>query len=213
MNAMKKLFALLLAAGMLAISSHAAAQVEAPDALIRRISQDVLDSARADKGIQRGDRQRIRVLVEEKILPHVDFQKMTALAAGRHWRTATPEQKQRLSAEFRDLLIHTYSGALTEIRDQKLQMRPLRASPSATSVIIYTRVIQPGREPIELSYRLEKHDDGWKIYDVNILGAWLVETYKGTFNTEISKGGIDGLIRSLAEKNRGLAAGNGRQSR
>lgn len=210
MKLLKQFFVFVLAAGTLAFAPHAAAQIEAPDALIKRISQDVLESAKADKSIQRGDRKRIRSLVEAKILPYVDFKKMTALAAGRHWRSATPEQQQRLSIEFRDLLIHTYSGALAEIRDQQLQMRPLRAKPSDTDVTVYTRVIQPGREPIELSYRLEKHADGWKIYDVNVLGAWLVETYKGTFATEISKGGIDGLIRSLSEKNRRLAAGNGK---
>lgn len=207
MNIFKKIFAIAFAFTAFSFAPNAIAQTEAPNALIKRISQDVLDSAKSDKGIQGGNRQRIHALVQAKILPHVDFQLMTEKAAGRHWRSATPEQKQKLSAEFRDLLIHTYAGALTEIRDQKLQMRPLRASPSATDVIVYTRVIQPGREPIELNYRLIKQENGWKIYDVNVLGAWLVETYKSTFNTEIGKGGIDGLIKTLADKNQKLAAG------
>jgi len=207
MNILKKILAVAIAFGALSFAASASAAIEPPDALIKRISQEVLDSAKSDTGIQKGNRNRIRALVEAKIIPYVDFQRMTALAAGRYWRTATPEQQQRLSKEFRDLLIHTYSGALTEIRDQKLQMRPLRATPSATEVIVYTRVIQPGREPIELNYRLEKLEDGWKIYDVNVLGAWLVETYKGTFASEISKSGIDGLIKTLADKNRKLASG------
>jgi len=205
MNILKKLFAAAIACSVMSFAPSASAQIEPPDALIKRISQDVLDSSKADREIQRGNRKRIRTLVEAKVLPYVDFQRMTQLAAGRAWNTATPEQQQRLSSEFRDLLIHTYAGALTEVRDQKLQMRPLRASPSATSVIVYTRVVQPGREPIDLNYRLYKRADGWKIYDVSVLGAWLVQTYKGTFASEISKSGVDGLIRTLAEKNRRLA--------
>ncbi|HTN65051.1 MAG TPA: ABC transporter substrate-binding protein, partial [Burkholderiaceae bacterium] len=154
------------------------------------------------------DQQRIMQLVEEKVLPYVDFPRMTALAAGRFWREATPEQQKQLTAEFRDLLKYTYSGALAQVRDQQIQFRPLRAGPTETEVEVQSQVLQPrGGEPIQLNYRLEKLADGWKIYDVNVLGAWLVQTYKGNFATEISKGGIDGLIKTLAERNKRLAAG------
>ena len=177
---------------------------EAPDTLVKRISQDVLNTAKADKAIQSGNQKRIRALVESKIVPHVDFQRMTSLAAGPHWRSATAQQQQRLTLEFRDLLIHTYSGAISQIQDQVLQFRPLRAAPSDTDVVVYSQVIQKGREPIQLNYRLEKHGDAWKIYDLNVLGAWLVQTYKGTFATEIGKSGVDGLIQTLADKNKKL---------
>ncbi|MBS1169439.1 MAG: transporter substrate-binding protein [Burkholderiaceae bacterium] len=205
MKTLNRLFAAFFIFAAL-FAGHASAQ-EAPDALIKRISQDVLDSAKADRAIQAGNQKRIQKLVETKILPHVDFQRMTSLAAGRYWHDATPAQKQRLTKEFRDLLVHTYSGAIAQIKDQTLQFRPFRASPSATDVIVYSQVLQTrGREPIQLNYRLEKQASGWKVYDINVLGAWLVQTYKGTFATEIGKGGIDGLIRTLADKNRTLAA-------
>jgi len=203
-----KLFAILFSISALFFTGSAIAQ-EAPDVLVKRISLDVLDTAKADKAIQGGNQKRIQALVEAKILPHVDFQHMTALAAGRYWREATPQQQARLTKEFRDLLIHTYSGAIAQIKDQKLQFRPFRASPADTDVIVYSQVIQSqGREPVQLNYRLEKQASGWRIYDINVLGAWLVQTYKGTFATEIGKSGIDGLIVSLAEKNKKLAAGS-----
>lgn len=206
MNIFKKLLAVVVVSiGALAFVSPALAQ-EAPDALIKRISQDVLDSAKADKDIQSGNQKRILELVEAKILPHVDFQRMTALAAGRFWRQATPEQQKQLTDEFRTLLVRTYSGAIAQIRDQKLEFKPFRADPDDTEVEVRSQVLQPrGGDPIQLNYRLEKTPAGWKIYDLNVLGAWLVETYKGSFATEISKGGIDGLIKTLAEKNKRLA--------
>jgi phospholipid transport system substrate-binding protein len=185
---------------------QSAAAEEAPDAMIKRISQEVLDAARSDKEIQSGNQKRVLDLVEAKILPHVDFQRMTALAAGRFWRQATPEQQKQLTDEFRDLLVYTYSGAISQVKDQKLEFKPLRADPSATEVEVRSQVIQPrGGDPIQLNYRLEKLPSGWKIYDVNVLGAWLVETYKGNFAAEISRGGIDGLIKTLAERNKRLA--------
>ena len=208
MKKLTKFFAALLALGCLLSAGTAMAQ-EAPDALVKRISQDVLDTAKADHHIRSGNTKHIRALVEKKILPHVDFTRMTSLAAGRHWRSATPQQKQQLTAEFRDLLIHTYSGAIAQIQDQRLQFRPFRASADDTNVVVYSQVIQSrGREPIQLNYRLQKQGGVWKIYDINVLGAWLVQTYKGTFETEIRKGGMDGLIRTLAEKNRKLARGD-----
>lgn len=192
-------------------SSQAMAQ-EAPDTLVRRISQEVLDAAKPDKDLQAGDAHHVRDLVENKILPYVDLQKTTAMAAGRFWREATSEQQKQLIAEFRNLLIYTYSGALSQVRNQRLEFSPLHADSADREVEVRSRVVQPGREPIQMNYRLEKSADGWKIYDVNVLGAWLIETYKGTFAAEVNRGGIDGLIRTLAEKNRKLAA-NAAQAR
>lgn len=202
-----RLFAVIgFALAAFAFTQPALAQ-EAPDELIKRISQEVLEAAKSDKAIQGGNQQRVLELVEASIVPHVDFARMTALAAGRFWRQANPEQQKRLTDEFRTLLIYTYSGAITQIRDQKLEFRPMRADPSASDVEVRSQVVQPrGGEPIQLNYRLAKSQDGWKIYDVNVLGAWLVETYKGNFASEINKGGIDGLIKTLADRNKRLAA-------
>lgn len=208
MKILHTLFAAIgFALGSLALTGHAAAQ-EAPDALIKRISQEVLEAAKSDKDIQGGNQRRVLQLVEAKILPYVDFQRMTALATGRYWREATPEQQKQLTDEFRTLLVYTYSGAITQIRDQKLEFKPMRGDPGDTEVEVRSQVVQPrGGDPIQLNYRLAKSPNGWKIYDVNVLGAWLVETYKGSFASEISKGGIDGLIKTLSEKNKRLAAG------
>ncbi|GGY92011.1 phospholipid-binding protein MlaC [Pseudoduganella plicata] len=178
---------------------------EAPDALVKRISSEVLTIAKTDKDIQAGNTRKVMDLVETKILPYVDFERMTALAAGRYWREATPEQKRQLSAEFRTLLIFTYSGALSQVRNETIEFKPLRADPSDTEVEVRSQVNMTRGEPILLNYRVAKGASGWKIYDINVLGAWLVETYKGTFNAEISKGGIDGLIKTLAAKNKQLA--------
>ena len=206
----KRLLASLFTLAVLGFTGVASAQ-ESPDAFIKRISQDVLNTAKADKEIQSGNQQKILQVVQAKILPHVDFERMTALAAGRHWREATPQQQKQLSAEFRDLLIHTYAGAIAQIRDQQLEFKPTRNDPADTDVEVRSQVVQPRGEPIQLNYRLSKSGDGWKIYDLNVLGAWLVETYKGNFASEISKGGIDGLINTLAERNKRLAAGGLRQ--
>jgi len=201
----KFLFA-AFAVASLGFGSIAAAQQEAPDVLIKRISQEVLDIARQDKEIQSGNNQKVLDLVEEKILPHVDFQRMTSLAAGRFWREATPQQQKELTREFRSLLVYTYSGAISQVKEHKLEFKPLRASPNDTEVEVRSQVVQSRGEPIQLNYRLAKTDLEWKIYDVNVLGAWLVETYKGNFAAEISKGGIDGLIKALSDRNIKLAA-------
>lgn len=205
MKVIKKIFAVTIAAGVLAFAGPAAAQ-EAADALVKRISLEVVDAAKADKEIQAGNQKRVLDLVEAKILPHVDFQRMTSLAAGRFWREATPEQQKQLTNEFRDLLVYTYSGAISQIKDQKLEFKPMRADPTDTEVEVRSEVVQPRGEPLQLNYRLEKVGSGWKIYDVNVLGAWLVQTYKGNFATEIGKGGIDGLIKTLSDKNKKLSA-------
>jgi phospholipid transport system substrate-binding protein len=205
MKILRKILALIMMVGSLAFVQQAAAQ-EAPDALVKRISQEVLDLVKADKEIQAGNQKRVLDLVEAKILPHVDFQRMTALAAGRNWREATPEQQKQLISEFRALLVYTYSGAISQIKDQKVEFKPMRGDLADTEVEVRSEVVQPRGEPIQLNYRLEKLPAGWKIYDVNVLGAWLVESYKSSFTAEIGKGGIDGLIKVLSEKNKKLAA-------
>lgn len=178
---------------------------EAPDVLVKRISTDVIETAKADKDIQAGNQKKVMDLVDAKILPYVDFQRMTALAAGRFWRDASAEQKAQLSKEFRTLLIHTYSGALSQIKNETVEFKPMRSDPADPVVEVRSQVNVTRGEPIQLNYRLSKGPSGWKIFDINVLGAWLVETYKGTFATEISKGGIDGLIKKLAERNKELA--------
>lgn len=191
---------------VLGFSGVAAAQ-EAPDVLVKRITAEVMETAKSDKEIKAGNRRRIRALVDEKILPYTDFQRATALAVGRHWSTATPAQQQQLVDEFRSLMMHTYAGALSQIRDEKLEYRPLRDDPSDGEVEIHFQVLRPRRgEPVDVSYRMYESTDGWKVYDVNVLGAWLTQTYRNSFSEEISRGGIDGLISTLAAKNKKLAA-------
>lgn len=206
MKQLSKVFSAVFILCLLTLSGLAKAQQEAPDALIKRISQEVLSVAKQDSEIQSGNHQRVLDLVEEKVLPHVDFPRMTALAAGRFWRDATPQQQKDLTREFRTLLVYTYSGAVSQIKDQKLEFKPFRANPEDTDVEVRTQVVQARGEPIQLNYRLANNGSEWKIYDVNVLGAWLVETYKGNFATEIRKNGIDGLIKALAERNAKLAA-------
>jgi phospholipid transport system substrate-binding protein len=174
----------------------------APDELIRQVSVEVIESVKADKAIQAGDVARIIQLVDTKVMPHVNFQRMTASAVGRNWRSATPEQQKRLQEEFKILLVRSYAGALTQVKDQTVQLKPMRGNPGDTEVVVRTEVKGKG-EPVQLDYRLEKSGDSWKIYDVNVLGVWLVEQYRVSFNQEITAGGIDGLIAKLAERNKG----------
>ena len=197
-------FIALLALAISAWAGQAAAQ-EAPDALIRRVSEEILAIAKTDKQVQAGNQERIMEVVRAKVLPHVNFQRMTQQTAGRYWREATPEQQAALTNEFKMLLIYTYAGAIAQIRNQTLEFKPMRAAPDDTEVEVRTAVIQARGEPIQLNYRLEKGPSGWKIVDVNILGAWLVFTYRNSFAAEIQKGGIDGLIKTLAERNKKLS--------
>ncbi len=176
----------------------------APDVLVRDLTNEVLATIKADPAIASGDLNRLQKLVDEKILPYVDFQKMTQLAVGRGWRTATPEQRATLTREFRTLLLRTYSGALSQVKDHQVQMKPFRAQPNETDVTVRTSVVPSRGESIQLDYRLEKQDAGWKIYDVNVIGVWLVENYKSQFAGEINAGGVDGLIKTLSERNRRL---------
>jgi phospholipid transport system substrate-binding protein len=188
------------------LAAPAPASAEAPDVLVKRISSDVIDTVKSDKDIQAGNRNKIMDLVNAKILPYVDSEKMTSLAAGRFWRQATPEQQKALSDEFRTLLVYTYSGALSQIRNETVDFKPFRADPADNEVEVRSQVNMTRGEPITLNYRLVKTPQGWKIFDINVLGAWLVETYKGTFASEISKGGIDGLIKKLHDRNQQLAS-------
>ena len=197
-----------LAALLCAVASPwawAAGAAAAPDALVRQISTEVIDTVKADREIQAGNIERIMALVDAKVMPHVNFQRMTAIAVGRPWRSATPEQRARLQAEFKTLLVRTYSGALTQVRDQTVQLRPMRARAEDEEVVVRTEVRGRG-DPIQLDYRLEKTPAGWKIYDVNVLGVWLADTsFKSQFAPVITNSGIDGLITNLAELNRRAA--------
>ncbi len=177
---------------------------EAPDALIKRVSAEVLDNIKSDKSVQGGEMAKVISLVDSKIMPNVNFTRMTAAAVGRNWRQATPEQKKRLQDEFKILLIRTYSGALAQVQDQKVNIKPLRAEPADTEVVVRSEVLGRG-DPVQLDYRMEKTATGWKIYDLNVLGVWLVETYRTQFAQEINARGVDGLIASLEQRNKANA--------
>ena len=178
----------------------------APDALIKQVSIEVIDAVKGDKAIQAGDVGKIIALVDAKVMPHVNFQRMTASAVGRFWREATPAQQKRLQDEFKTLLVRTYAGALTQVKDQTVQLKPTRAGAEDTEVVVRTEIKGKG-EAIQLDYRLEKDGGSWKIYDVNVLGVWLVQQYRSSFATEIGGSGIDGLITKLAERNKAAAKG------
>ena len=200
---MKKLLvAWTLIASLMAAAPALAA--EAPDALVKRLTTEVIDSIKSNPAIQGGDIGKINELVDQKIMPHVDFRRMTSSAVGRFWRQATPEQQQRLQDEFKTLIVRTYAGALAQVKDQTVEMKPMRSAPGDKEVIVRTEVKGSG-EPIQLDYRLEDKGDAWKIYDVNVLGIWLVEQYRNSFAQEINTGGIDGLITKLAERNKAPA--------
>ena len=179
--------------------------VEAPEALIQRVGNAVFDRVKADAAIQAGNTAKVVELVDTILMPHLNFQRMTASAVGRFWRQATPQQKERLQAEFKALLVRTYSGALSQLKEQSLAIKPMRSRPGDTEVVVRTELRGKG-EPIQLDYRLELTPDGWKVYDVNVLGVWLVDTYRGQFASEIQATGLDGLISALAERNRSNAA-------
>jgi len=182
---------------------------EAPDALVKRLSAEVLDAIKADKSIQSGDVGKIIALVDSKIMPNVNFQRMTASAVGPAWRQATPEQQKKLQDEFKTLLVRTYSGALAQVsNDQAINVKPLRAASTDTEVVVRSEVKGKG-EPIQLDYRLEKtpgQGSGWKIFNLNVLGVWLVDTYRSQFAQEINAKGIDGLIATLTARNQSNAA-------
>lgn len=201
---LRSLLALSLGAGL--NLSAWAADASAPDLLIRQLSLETIEAVKSDKAIQAGDLQRIISLVDTKVMPHVNFQRMTSSAVGRFWRQASPEQQQRLQAEFKTLLVRTYAGALAQVRDQSVALKPLRAAADDTEVVVRTEVRGKG-DPIQLDYRLEKSGAIWKIYDVNVLGIWLADQYRNSFAQEIGAKGIDGLIQALAERNAKAANG------
>jgi phospholipid transport system substrate-binding protein len=200
-----RLAAAVLATGLFAgIVPLAQAEDEAPDVLIKRLSDDVLGAIKADRQVRAGDIERIIGVVDAKIMPNVNFQRMTASAVGPAWREATPDQRKRLQEEFKLLLVRTYAGALSQISDETVNLKPLRAAPTDTDVIVRTEIRGRG-DPIQLDYRLEKtpgQGAGWKIYNLNVLGVWLVETYRSQFAQEVNAKGIDGLIASLEQRNR-----------
>ncbi|MBC8729147.1 phospholipid-binding protein MlaC [Paraburkholderia sp. UCT2] len=207
---MKKFFLIPLFAALFSfISAGASAQTvdtSAPDGLIKTVTQQVMDAIRGDKSIQQGDITRITALVNEKILPYTDFRRTTQLAMGRNWRTATPEQQNQVVEQFKMLLIRTYAGALAQVRDQQIQYKPFRMNPDDTDTVVRSVVMNNG-QPIELDYRLYKTAQGWRVYDINVLGAWLIQAYQQQFNEQIQQKGVDGLIQFLTQRNQQLAAG------
>jgi phospholipid transport system substrate-binding protein len=191
----------------LGVAGAVQAQVVAPDALVRQVSNEVIDTVKSDKEIQAGSISKIMALVDSKVMPHVNFPRMTAIAVGRPWRTATDAQKQKLQDEFKILLVRTYSGALTQVKDQTVQLKPLRAAAEDTELVVRTEIKGKG-DPIQLDYRMEKLVTGWKIYDVNVLGVWLADTsFKSQFSPIAANQGIDALVNNLVELNKKAAAG------
>jgi phospholipid transport system substrate-binding protein len=202
-----RLSALLLAAASFFSSSGLQAKAPGPDELVKSVTEEVLDIIRKDKDIKAGSTRRAIELVEQKVLPHFDFTRMTALALGKDWRQATPEQQKILTEEFRELLVRTYSNALTAYKNETVEYRPFKMQPGETDVVVRTQIHQPGaRQPIALDYSLEKNGDSWKVYDVVVAGVSLVTNYRASFATEVRNGGIEGLIKTLRAKNNSLEA-------
>jgi phospholipid transport system substrate-binding protein len=193
----RMLITLLTALASLAVSAQ-----EAPDALVKRVTDEVLAIIKSDKDLQAGNTRKVVELAEAKVLPHFDFTRMTRLAVGRNWSQANDAQKEALVKEFRTLLVRTYSASLTAYRNQTIEVKPLKMAAQDNDVTVRTAVIQQGGPPIPIDYSMEKADGAWKVYDVVIDGASLVTTYRGSFNDQIQKGGIDGLVKTLADRNR-----------
>jgi phospholipid transport system substrate-binding protein len=198
-------FAAVLALGSLGVQAQA---IKPPEELIKEVSTDVLDAVRSDNSIRAGDVQKVIALVDKKVMPYVDFQRMTASAVGRYWRQATPEQQKRLQDEFKILLVRTYSGALAQVKDQTVELKPMRSKPEDTEVIVRTEVRGKG-DPVQLDYRLEKTPAGWKIYDVNVLGVWLLQNARNSFAHEIGTTGVERLNEKLAERNKAAGTDGG----
>ncbi len=201
---MNKLISLVFA---VLLASPALAQ-EAPDVLVKRVTEEVLEIVRKDRDIQNGSTQKAVELVDQKVLPHFDFRHMTALAVGKDWKKASPGQQQQLTAEFKTLLVRTYSNALTSYKNQKIVYKPFKMNPGDSEVLVRTEVIQPGSKPVQIDYNLEKSDAGWKVYDVVVAGISLVTNYRDQFGQEVRSGGIDGLIAAIAAKNKSLQGGS-----
>ena len=202
---MKKIF-VLLSGLMFCLSPLARADVPDPDVLIKNTVHEVLEIVRKDKDLRAGNQKKLLELVDEKVLPHFDFERMTKLAVGKSWRTATPEQKQALMSEFRILLVRTYTKAFTSYRDQVVEIKPLKLDSAATDVTVKTAIVKPGsQQTILVDYDMEKRPDGWKVYDLTVEGVSLVTSYRGTFADQIQQLGIDGLIKTLVDKNKTAA--------
>ncbi len=194
----------LMAAALLA-AAPARAQEAAPDVLAKRVTDEVLAVLRSDGDIQAGNAAKVVDLVEKKVLPHFDFARMTRLAVGANWRQASPEQQKALAHEFRALLVHTYASTFTAYRNQNIEYRPLRMEPADTEVTVRSQIVQPGGKPVTVDYRMAKGEGGWKVYDVVVADLSLVQNYRGSFESEVRKGGIEGLFKALADKNRQLS--------
>ncbi|HNJ75368.1 MAG TPA: ABC transporter substrate-binding protein [Azospira sp.] len=208
---MKQLFSLL--AGVFLLAGNAFSADEAPDVLVKRVTEEVLTIVRTDKDIQSGNSKKATELVETKVLPHFNFLRMTSLAVGKDWNKASPEQKKRLAKEFETLLVRTYSNALTAYKSQTIVYKPLKMQPGDTDVLVRTEIRQPGQQAVQLDYGVEKQDNGaWKVYDVVVAGISLVTNYRETFAQEVRNGGIDGLITTLADKNKQVDAKNEKKS-
>ena len=198
--------ALLLGGSMplqaqVSVTTAAGVAVDAPDEFVKKISNDILNQLKTDSAIKSGDISKINALVDAKVLPYVNLPRMTAQTMGRYWRTATPEQKQQMQEEFKTLLMRTYAGAFSQVKDQTLFVKPLRGNPEDKEVLVRTEIRGRG-EPIQLDYRLEKDGASWKVYDFNVMGVWMGEQYRSSFSQEINAVGIDGLIAKLAERNK-----------
>ncbi len=187
--------------GLLCLVSVAQADTTAPDQLIRSMVDEVVDVVKQDKDIQAGDQAKVRLLVEEKILPHVDFRRMTQLTVGKHWRKASDAQKDALTSEFRNMLIRTYTKAFTMYSNQSIDVKPVAVDAKDKRVTVKTTVNEPGQPGIPVNYAMIRRDEGWKAYDVAIEGISMVASYRGTFDSEIQQNGIDGLINMLSAKN------------
>ena len=203
---MKRLLQTAILAWVLCTAATARAEAPAPDVLARTVTDEVLAIVRADRDIQAGDQRKVLELVEAKVVPHFSFVRMAQLAMGRNWRDATAAQQKRLVEEFRALLVRTYTSAFTQYRNQSVEYRRPRMSAGDTDVVVQSLIKQPSGQPLAVDYSMEKTANGWKVYNVKIEGVSLVENYRSTFNTEIQKNGIDGLIKALAERNRALGA-------
>ena len=194
----------LVLGSALAWGSFAHAGEATADGFIKSVSGDILDKIKADKSITSGDINKISALVDQRVMPNLNFQRMTASAVGPAWRQATPEQQKRLQDEFKTLLVRTYAGALTQVSDQTVVVKPLRAAPDDKEVVVKTEVRGKG-DPIQIDYRVEKADDapaGWRVYNLNVMGIWLVDNYRSQFAQTINAKGIDGLIFDLSERNK-----------
>lgn len=202
---MSRKIVLMLLIAPLALAASSALAQEAPDALVKRLAEETLASIRADKEIQAGNPAKVKALIEVKLVPHFDTARMTALAMGRNWRAASPEQQKELTEQFKTLLIRTYSNALTNYRDNTMAYSPLRMNPGDTEVVVRTAVSRPGQAPIPLDYSMEKTPEGWKCYDVVVSGVSLVTNYRDEFNDIVKSSGVDGLIKTLSDKNKAPA--------